>query len=116
MNVNKVSGQNLEKQYIEKLEKLKGNNGRTEDVVINVKMVERFYSAYDEIEVLPWKDILIQDNFEHVKAYFVAYNNLEMHKVDPGRLNQALVLKTEKVKEEQNGELERNKSLAIISD
>jgi hypothetical protein len=116
MNVGEIFGQDLENEYIEKLEILKENNGRSEDVVINVKMVERFYSAYNKIEVLPWKDIFLQDNFENVKAYFVAYNNLESEKFDSGELQQELASKKDKIQEERNSELEGSKSLAIITD
>lgn len=116
MNLGVVFGQDLEKEYIEKLEILKKNDGRSEDVVINVKMIERFYSVYNKIEVFPWKEILLQDNFENARAYFVAYNNLESEKFDSGELQQELALKKDKILEEQSGKLEGNKSLAIITD
>lgn len=117
LTVNVVSGQNLEEKYKERLKVLKEkDNNRSGDMVINVKMIERFYSVYDEVEVLPWKEILLEDNFEHVRASFTAYNSLEFHEIDPLELQQALRLKTDEIRDKQKGELPRNESLAIIEE
>lgn len=74
-------GQEIDKKYKEKLEKAKDKNGvveKTDDketVVINTKMIERFYNNYASIETISWKEIITEKNFNEVKEMLADYQN-----------------------------------------
>ncbi|MCG8701323.1 MAG: hypothetical protein MI922_24930 [Bacteroidales bacterium] len=74
-------GQEVDKKYKDKLEEAKdkkgvvNKTGDKETIVINTKMIERFYNNYASIETISWKEIVSQNDFSEVKEMLADYQN-----------------------------------------
>ena len=68
--------------------------------VINTKMIERFNSIYNEIEVVPWFDIMSTKTFEETKNYLTAYKNIKLDEIHPKEVYKELTQLKEKIENE----------------
>lgn len=62
----------------------------SQDCVINIKMVEKFHNSYNNVEVISWQEVLINNSFENAKVYLNAYLNINLEEVAPEELKQAI--------------------------
>jgi len=71
----------------------------TDEIVVNIKMIERFYELYDEIEVLPFDVFLSQNNFEDAKLYLNVYRSLNLDTIDTKKLNEVIAAEKARIEE-----------------
>ena len=81
-----ISAQESDEKYLKNLEALKSGTSERDDMVLNPHMIEKFYNAYDHVEVLPWDQLLSQKNFDDVKLYLNAYHSLSKEELNKGNL------------------------------
>ena len=96
-----ISGQEMEETYQRSIANQKDlTEKQSDDIVINVDMIEKFYKTYEEVEVLPWTEILSKSDFSEVKLYLSAYNNLDKDELGKDNLSQEMDIKVIKIKDE----------------
>jgi len=86
------------------------------DMVINTKMIERFYEVYDEIEVLPFNDLISNNNFEDAVLSLNIYRSLDLNKIEQGGILEALDAEKSRVREYMSEEIFKVHPIASVED
>lgn len=81
------------------------------EIVINVKMIEKFHANSNTIEILDWKSAINQLSFDDAKAYLNAYSKVEL-KSDGKKLSTTIEQEIVNYKSQLNEDLYRSEQLA----
>jgi hypothetical protein len=84
-----------------------------QEFVINMKMIERFNAS--NAEVIPWAEVLLQRNFEGVKKYINAYNNINLNSINSSSINLAIKEKLKEEVESQPNKINKYSPIALNS-
>lgn len=91
------------------------DKNKSHPTVINTKMIERFNTMYNEIEVVPWFEIMATKTFEETKNYITAYNTLNMDTIHSKEVYDKLTQLKEKIETDTKNETVEFKNHASLN-